>query len=189
MNHKIWKLLFSVFAAGLIYSCTPSDEVTPSFVYDLSSFSFNQNKYNLDKGFIINYGKDNPVNGNNINLNLISGGISIYDKSGIIDSARGFGHLLFFEMYSYSNTELLTGRYNFDHNYNRKPFTFDSGRGFLNMDLPDQSSQAFQISQGTMDVINTGQGNYEIKFDCKNYQGEQVKGAYKGKLKYYNYSY
>ena len=94
----------------------------------------------------------------------------------------------FFEMYSYDYKELKTGTYNFDSTYKRRPMTFDSGKGFLHMDLPRQSGQSFQISAGFIDVVNLGQGNYEISFDCKNTAGENVKGNYKGSLKYFNYA-
>lgn len=181
-------LCINLLVFVVLFACK-EPVVEESFVYPSSSFMFLQKHYNLKKGFIINYGKLKYDGGFNVNLNLISSGIEIYDKSGIIDGTSGYGHLLFFEMFSEKAFELSSGTYKFDSSYTSKPFTFDSGKGFLDMELPNKTTQTFQISGGTIEILNKKNGEYEITYDCKVISGEQVKGNYIGTLKYYDYSY
>lgn len=184
---KARNLFFFLICITAIIACK-EDYIEGDWIYEKSFFEFKEKQYDLSKGFIINYGKEEPFHGNTITLNLISSGIEIFDKSSKIDSARGFGHLLFFEVYAYHNKEIPTGKYTFDSDYNRRPYTFDSGRGFLNMVLPAQRSQTFQVASGELNVINAGQGRYEIDFNCKDYEGTLIKGSFKGNIKFYDYT-
>jgi hypothetical protein len=185
---KISFIFGIVFLVWSMMACLPSAEEEQSYIYPSSSFKYKQNQYNLKKGFIINYGKRNRSGGYNINLNLISADLEIIEEKGVIVSSKGFGHLLFFEMFSDNAKELESGIYPFDSLYTGQPGTFDSGKGFLDMDIPQKTSQTFQISSGALSVINKKNGEYEITIDCKTTRGDEVRGFYTGSLRYFDYS-
>ena len=98
-----------VFLGWSMMACLPNQEEQQSYIYPSSSFKYKQNQFNLKKGFMINYGKRNRTEqGYNINLNLISADLEIMEENGVIVSSKGFGHLLFFEMFSENSKELVS---------------------------------------------------------------------------------
>lgn len=152
------------------------DETTKNFL------KVDGTDYDLSKGFLINYGIYGSSN--NIDLVLISSGITVHEVMGLPDSVSGTGNAIYFELYSTSGDKLQLGDY--IYNDSGDAGTFDWADYLLNWNatqLPD--ADFTNITSGTVKVINNGT-EYELSFSGKDSNNKTISGYYKGSLKWYD---
>lgn len=141
-------------------------------------FVYDGNTYELDKGFIESYGQinENPAT-YNLDLVLVSPDINFSDEE-----PSGIGHVLYFEMFSSSMTDLVPGTYSYDVLATYNANTFDFGLTFIDFNLETGSGgQQMEIEGGTVKIEKSGQ-TYEIAIDCTLDNGKKVTGYYKNSL-------
>ncbi|HJX71136.1 MAG TPA: hypothetical protein VJ346_04270 [Bacteroidales bacterium] len=141
--------------------------------------------YPVDKGVLENFG-DNDDGVYNLDLSLISDGITLIESQGELTGATGTGNIIYFEMYTNSSTQLDNG--NYEYNYlAEEPGTFDEGWIGINYDFDDEEGDIeLEIEDGTITVTKNGYV-YEITISCTDDAAKSVTGYYKGTLKYYDY--
>jgi hypothetical protein len=141
-------------------------------------------EFAISKGILENYGGDSSVF--NIDLSLISSGITIHETLGMPDSSSGTGHVVYFEMFSSSVDKLAIGDYAFNNTMHAG--TFDGAEYVLNWNIAQQHNPNFiQLASGTVKVIKSG-AEYELTFSGTDQNNKTISGSYKGSLKYYNYA-
>lgn len=182
---KIERKILTITLLSLIIfaGCKKESKVNTSDNY----IKYNNQTYQIDKGVIENWGKGDFDEGYNIDLTLFSDGLTPVEIGGMITSASGNGHVIYFEMFTNSSTQLDNGTYDYDWSY--EAGTFDYGWILINYngDLDDAEIDQ-DIEDGTV-TINKSGDTYEITINCTDEDGKSVTGYYKGTLKYYDYDY
>lgn len=143
--------------------------------------------YAIDKGYLENWGKWSLEGDNNLDLTLVSNGISVVEVGGEIDEYIGEGNAIIFYMYSTSTTRLDDGNYVYDEDATEEAGTFEWANVVINYNIEDEEGDVDQyIVDGTVTVTKTGDV-YEISFNLTDEDGKTVTGYFKGTLKYYDY--
>lgn len=183
---KLFRTVVGVLTfALLVVSCTKNESNSP-IIPLTNAISYNNATYNLDKGFLENYG--NPQNlGYNIDLTLLSSGLIVYESNGLIDSISGTGSGIYFEIYSSNATGLDVRDYTFDAGKSGAAGTFDYANTILNFNILTQQGIDLDLNGGKITVKKSG-AEYELAFECTGVNGKSITGYYKGSLKYYNNS-
>jgi hypothetical protein len=130
-------------------------------------------RYELGEGFVLSYGEAPFHQGTNLDLNVVTSGISVsFDASGFPDTATGSGYIFYLEMYSPDSTFISPGTYTIDTAGSGNLFTISSGAtftygvaneleyGFINGSVEVTRLNGVSTFVGTF----TEQGGKEVKF-------------------------
>lgn len=140
-----------------IFSCsTPRCSLKYQFsLYGVSSssgspnyFSYDGKTYNLDKGFIENFGVNSENGSYDFDVYLVSDSIhySIPDEDFI-----GIGDMIYLDLNTSSENGLVAGTYKFSNN--RDTFTLVDGLVGIKMDInTEEGEELVEIATGEVDV-------------------------------------
>jgi hypothetical protein len=148
-------------------------------------FTYDGATYELSQGFLENYGQWGMDEGFNLDVTLVSKGLTAVEAGGELTSLSGTGDVVFFELYSTTGGELVADDYVYDID-SFEPGTFEFGGLMIGFTGPDQFGQGVYFTAGTVKIKKSG-SQYEISFDCTTTPGKNATGYFKGNLKYYNY--
>jgi hypothetical protein len=144
----------------------------------------NGTEYEISKGFLMSYIDYGFVC--NIEMNLLSSGITIHEKLGEPDSASGIGNIIYFDIYSSSSDKLAKGSYTL--NNSRQPGSFEYSEYVLNCDIGQNPYPDYtELKSGFLNVLRNGE-EYELTFTGMDQNNNSISGYYKGSLKFYAYS-
>ena len=169
-------LLIGLVALG----CKKDGEPDPN-----NSFLYDGKEFELSKGLMIDYGQVGPDLGYNLDLFLISPGITIHEVAGKLDETTGKGHFMYFEIFSSVKDILAEGDYVFDTTGTFKGNTFDYSAAVFNVDYDAKISNPIEITSGKISVKKAG-SDFVLLFDFEMVGGKKLTGYYKGPIKYYN---
>jgi hypothetical protein len=178
---------FFIFAVSvltisiLIGSCSKSSDDTP--IEPKNSITYNNKVYYLNNGLLEYYGIIQGT-GHNIDLTLISSGLTPVITNGQVDSITGTGSGINFELFSSNATALNVGDYTFDSGSSGSPGTFDYGNAIFNFNTVTGAGTTLDITGGKVTIKSNG-STYELTFDCTAADGKNITGYYKGSLGYY----
>lgn len=183
---KIEKILTTVVLIAIIFTGCKKDKNNEE---SLSNYvTYNGTKYAVDKGILENFGQFEEGGAYNLDLYLVSNGITFLESNNEITGVSGQGHGIYFEMYTSGPTQLDNGTYNYDY-WSETASTFDYGWVNINYDASTNIAEIDQdIEGGTVVVTKTGDV-YEITINCTDEDGKSVTGYFKGTLKLYQSSY
>ena len=135
--------------------------------------------YELDSGNLTDFGNDSTNNANNIDLDLMGGGIT----AACNDDWTGQGQDIYFEMWTSQGGFLDSGTYQINEDYSL--FNISYADYALDMNLDDISAEWdwIMIDSGSVDVERSGD-NYTISWDTIDVNGNVVAGSYSGTLSY-----
>ena len=168
----------------LIVSCSKDIVETNDTNNQLkNSITYNNKVYYLNNGYLEYYGNIQGT-GYNIDLILISSGLTPVITNGQVDSITGTGSGINFELFSSNTTALEVGDYTFDAGSSGSPGTFDYGNAIYNFNTETGAGTSLDITGGKVTVKSNG-STYELTFDCTAADGKSVTGYYKGSLNYY----
>lgn len=162
-------------AAILIISGCSKPEKPDSFVYTV-------NEYPLDQGFIHNYGMPEGATGYNFDVTIHSLGVN-YNRDR--HEFLGTGHVIFFQMFSSSATELSGGTYRFSTDEAGAPFTFNVANFGMNIDFTNETGTIVSAISGTVKVSGSGD-HRTFDFDCMTATGEKITGHFSGWIPAYD---
>jgi len=146
-------------------------------------FRYTVNEYPLQQGFIHNYGVQEGVTGYNFDLTIHSPGIS-YNRDR--HEFQGTGHLVFFQMFSSSATELASGLYQFSAGETAgTPSTFNVANFGMGVSFSEGTGTLVTAVSGVVKVSGTGEYR-TIDFNCMTTTGEKVTGHYNGFIPAYD---
>lgn len=131
-------------------------------------------KYTLGSGFM-EYYPDYGVNSENLDLFLLSDGVTIhFDSDNYPDSISGNGYLLYFEMFSADSTYLSNGTYVMDSTLTVNTFSSSSLAQVVNGEVnsfDDLNSGTVEVSRDDNVYTITGSGkdanNRDFSFKFK----------------------
>ena len=165
-------LILSVF---LLSSCE-KDNVSRTSSGSSNYFSYDGQKYNLDKGFIENYG-DNENGSYDFDVFLVSDSI---DYSFPDQDYKGVGEIVYLDLNTSSENGLVSGKYNFSSD--RDTFTLVDGLIGIKMDInTEEGEELVEIVAGEVDVSVSG-SNTVIDFDLTTSTNKKVTGKFNKKL-------
>lgn len=179
MRHFTPSVALLFLSAFLLSGCKDTD-VTPR-----NELSYNGTEYELNSGFLVDYGQFSVVEGYVYVLLLYSSGIKIHEKNGLVDSTSGAGHAIYCEIASDMPDALSSGKYVFDPYSSLRARTFTNSYALLNADFVKLGNKPYWITGGKVTVEKEGE-NYIIKYDCTEREGERITVYYKGPLKAYD---
>lgn len=190
MKQSLKILLGFLLVGSMLVSCEKKDDNDNGSESKTNYFMVGSDEYTLSAGVLENYGEatdtDWEYDGYNIDLTLVSNGISVsLDSDGFIEAA-GTGHLLYFEMFTTGAEQLDNGEFVYDENSLAiKTFDYADYALNYNVDSEDESEEEkwVEIVSGKVTVNKTG-ANYSIDIDCKDDSGKVIKGNYTGTLLY-----
>lgn len=146
-------------------------------------FRYTINDYPLQQGFIHNYGMPEGAAGYHFDVTIHSIGVS-YNRDR--HEFQGMGHLVFFQMFSSSATELASGTYQFSSGETAgAPLTFNLANFGMNVDFSEDTGILVNAVSGVVKVSGTGEYR-TFDFDCMTTTGEKVTGHYSGYMPAYN---
>ena len=146
-------------------------------------FRYTVNDYPLQQGFIHNYGIPKGATGFNFDVTLYSPGISYNHNN---HEFQGSGHVIFFQMYSSSATELASGTYQFStENSSGAPSTFNEANFGINVNFSEETGTIVSAVSGSVMVEGTGEYR-TFNFNCTTATGEKVTGHYNGYIPVYD---
>jgi hypothetical protein len=165
-----------LLGAALIFSGCSKPEKPDSFVYTV-------NEYPLDQGFIHNYGMPEGATGYNFDVTIHSQGVS-YNRDR--HEFLGTGHLVFFQMFSSSATELSGGTYQFSTGDEAgAPFTFNVANFGMGVDFTNETGTIVSAVSGTVRVSGSGD-HRTFDFECMTGTGEKITGHFNGWIPAYD---
>lgn len=140
--------------------------------------------YELSSGVLQNYGSGGSYEGVNLDLMLFSRNLSISTDGE--ETLTGSGEIIYFELFTSNSTSLDNGDYTF-HNTPPYPIgTFSYGIYAIGWDSDENVEEGIvEITSGTVSVNKKGD-EYEITLACKDAEGKDVTGYFKGRLQYYD---
>ena len=177
------KILTIILLSLIIFAGCKKDSKESTFN---NYIKYDGKTYDLDKGLIENWGQWDEDEAYNLDLYLISSGITLIESGDDWDIASGKGHGIYFEMYASSSTQLDNGTYDYDA-WGWEAGTFDYGWVSINYDVALDDAEIDQDIEGGTVTINKSGDTYEITINCTDEDGKSVTGYYKGTLKYYDY--
>ena len=168
-------IILSVF---LLSSCEKDDVRTSSGSGSSNYFLYDGQRYNIDKGFIENYG-DNENGSYDFDVFLISDSI---DYSIPDEDFTGVGDIIYLDLNTSSEDGLVDGTYKFSTD--RDTFTLVDGLVGIKMDInTEEGEELVQIVAGEVDVSVSG-SNTVIDFDLTTSTNKKVTGKFNKKLTY-----
>lgn len=172
-NHfLIIGLILSVF----IFNSCDKDTVSRTSSGSSNFFLYDGKTYNLDKGFIENYG-DNENASYDFDVFLVSDNIdySIPDEDYI-----GVGEIVYLDLNTSSDNGLVNGKYNFSSD--RDTFTLVDGLIGIKMDIStEEGEELLEIVAGEVDV-SVSESNTVLDFDLTTSTNKRVTGKFNKKL-------
>jgi hypothetical protein len=124
----------------------------------------------------------------NFDIDFVSPEIVLSSGSdGVTPTYTGTGSKIYFETYTGSATELLSGSYTFLDDGNYSDGTFDYSHYAFDYNSSDGGTRVY-IENGTLTVKALGGYKYDIKYSGLDENGVAVKMHYKGTLTYYDRS-
>jgi hypothetical protein len=182
---KLFVTVIGVLTISLmIVNCKKSDIVSNNTLKN--SITYNNTQYDLNSGFLEYYGNIGGT-GLNIDLTLISSGLIPVLTNGLIDSLKGTGNGINFEIFTTTATALDVRDYSFDAGMSGTAGTFDYANTILNFNTLTKQGIDLDINGGTVTIKSNGT-QYELTFSCTGVNGKSVTGYYKGSLTYYDRS-
>lgn len=172
-----------IFAISLIITACTKDGDTPEMK---NAITYNSTEYDMSKGLLEYYGIIQGT-GNNIDLVLLSSGLTPVVTNGVVDSIIGTGSGINFEIFTTGATSLDVGDYTFDGTMSGSPGTFDYGNAIFNFNTVTQEGTILDITGGKITIISNDPV-YELSFKCTGEDGKSITGYYKGSLQYYDMS-
>lgn len=176
MKIRVKHLLSLLLLIGLAISCGKNneEETTP-----VNHFKVNDTYYALSTGYQEDWGTGSYYDGYNIDLVLISDGISVdFDTY----NATGKGHVLYFELFTAGENGIEAGEYVYADTEPYDTGTFDDGAYMINLDLSTEDAEKTgYFKSGTITVTKSG-SVYEISIDGTDSSGNKITGYYKGSL-------
>ncbi|WP_439484503.1 hypothetical protein [Cyclobacterium plantarum] len=143
-------------------------------------------EYDLSSGVLVNNGQDGGNEGINLDLTFFSKNILISDDDNGGYSISGSGEIIQFDIFTSNDTFLDKGIYSFQNTSPYSIGTFAYGLYTVGWEKGDLSvDNTFRIVSGKISVDRNGE-EYEITIDCKDENGNDVTGYYKGELQYFN---
>lgn len=140
-------------------------------------FRYTVNDYPLEQGFIHNFGMQEGASGYNFDVTIHSQGIS-YNRDR--HEFQGTGHVVFFQMFSSSATELAKGTYQFNNGETSgAPSTFNVANFGMQVNFSEETGTIVSAVSGTVKVSGTGEYR-TFDFDCVTATGEKVSGHFNG---------
>lgn len=143
-------------------------------------FRYTVNDYPLFQGFIHNYGMPEGATGFNFDVTLFSEGVS-YNRD--LHEFRGKGHVLFFQFYSSSATELANGMYQL--NSGKTPSTLDVANFGMHMDFENETGTIVTGVSGSVKVSGSATSR-EFDFEFITGTGEMITGHFNRTLPVYD---
>ena len=158
-----------LLAAIVFTGCTKEEEPY--------HFRYTVNDYPLEQGFIHNFGMQEGASGYNFDVTIHSQGIS-YNRDR--HEFQGTGHVVFFQMFSSSATELAKGTYQFNNGETSgAPSTFNVANFGMQVNFSEETGTIVSAVSGTVKVSGTGEYR-TFDFDCVTATGEKVSGHFNG---------
>jgi hypothetical protein len=151
-----------------------------------NAINYEGKEYALSTGYLEYYGKVSSKESYNMDLTIISSGLTIRETNGEIDSVYGVGNVLYFEIFTSDSSFLDSRTFTFDPQETYEAGTFDNGIVGLNLDVITFEGVYFPVVSGTVKVNKSGD-EYEVTVNCKNGTGKTITAYFKGPLKYYDY--
>lgn len=146
-------------------------------------FRYTVNEYPLQQGFIHNYGIQEGATGYNFDVTIHSSGIS-YNRDR--HEFQGTGHIVFFQMFSSSATELASGTYQFSVGETAgTPLTFNVANFGMEVSFAEDTGTLVTAVSGVIKVSGTGEYR-TIDFECMTTTGEKVTGHFNGFIPAYD---
>ena len=138
---KRFSLIFiGLFAIGLIIvNCTKEGE-GPAPVMK-NSITYNDTEYDISGGLLEYYGNIQGT-GNNIDLILLSPGLTPVVTDGIVDSITGTGTGINFEIFTTGTTSLDVGDYTYDAAESGSAGTFDYGNAIFDFNTNTEEGKS-----------------------------------------------
>lgn len=173
-NFRILTLAFIAITTLATTSCSDDDDAAPAVVP--SQFTYDGVTYQLDKGFIDEFG-DNGNGTFDFDIFLFTEGLTIDPATADVS---GTGQAVYLDLNSDSMTGLSDGTYLFA--MDREAFTIVPNTGVLiNLDTAAQTGTLVPAVGG--DVILSKEGNiYELEYTLVDASGLEVVGSYRGEL-------
>ncbi len=175
--------LIYLFAVGLVVANCTKEGPAPEMK---NSITHNNTEYDISGGLLEYYGIIKGT-GNNIDLILLSSGLTPVVTSGMVDSIVGTGSGINFEIFTTGTTSLDVGDYTYDATESGSPGTFDFGNAIFNFNTVTQEGDMQDMVGGKITIISNSP-QYELSFQCTGADGKSVTGYYKGILQYYDMS-
>jgi len=173
--NRIAIISFVLLGAAFIFSGCSKPEKPDSFVYTV-------NEYPLDQGFIHNYGMPEGATGYNFDVTIYSQGVTyIRDRHEFL----GTGHLVYFQMFSSSATELSAGTYQFSTADAGSPLTFNVANFGMSVDFTNETGTIVSAVSGTVRVSGSGD-HRTFDFECMTATGEKITGHFSGWIPAYD---
>lgn len=173
--NRIAIISFVLLGAPFIFSGCSKPEKPDSFVYTV-------NEYPLDQGFIHNYGMPEGATGYNFDVTIYSQGVTyIRDRHEFL----GTGHLVYFQMFSSSATELSAGTYQFSTADAGSPLTFNVANFGMSVDFTNETGTIVSAVSGTVRVSGSGD-HRTFDFECMTATGEKITGHFSGWIPAYD---
>ncbi|MBN1598193.1 MAG: hypothetical protein JW894_07855 [Bacteroidales bacterium] len=182
MKYLIKTLVVVLAFSMVMISCKKDDDKEDSKSNELV---VNGTSYELSQGTLENYGIWTSSGATNIDLILLSPGITIHEEGGEFSYVTGTGHYVYFEMFTSGPTGLDVGTYTYNASSTASG-TFDYSFYGLNINFDTGSGSPVSITGGTVTISANG-STYEITLALTDAMGQAVTGYYKGSLRYYNY--
>jgi hypothetical protein len=178
-------IIATVLISLLIASCEKEKETEE--IKKTNHLKIGETEYTLSSGALENYGQDEAgiYDVYNTDLTLFSDGITITNEDGEL-VVSGSGQIIYFEMFSSTETSLDIGTYNL----NIQPFslkTFDYADYMIGWNQTVDDDDWTEIASGEV-TVNKNSNEYEITINCTDENGQKLTGFFKGTLSYYNYT-
>ncbi len=183
---KVFTITF--FSSILIVACHKDDKKTTK-----NHFKVADKIISLSAGSIENWGMDTDTTDNweyegyNMDLAFFSTGLTLKTNQYGYLYLTGTGQILYFEILTTNGQGLDVGEYVYDPVADPSATgTFDYSDYTLLWKDNNNQDEWTDIVSGKITVNKNGD-NYELTITCKDYDGLDVTGYFKGPLQYYNY--
>ena len=175
---KIYHLLF--LATLLFTGCVIIEETESSIDGVVNKLQINGVQNEITFGEMVAYDKL-PANTNfSFKLLLHTGTTSaVYQPEW---SYTGIGSYFSFTLWSEDST-IASGSYIID-GFVQKSFSITRASAELNVDWSTGESDFGSYLDGNVQIVNMGDGTYEININCTDYEGNLVTAYYKGEFYY-----
>jgi hypothetical protein len=182
MKNLTLRLFISLLALSVAFvSCEKDDEDE----LDKNEGVYDGENFELGSGILEYYGlwNEDPAT-YNFDITLFSNDIT-FDSENYQFSGKGT--ILYFEMFSSSESELLDGTYTFDPNESGDANTFDMGEIYTDFDMATETGTIKSFKSGTVEIEKSG-STYKIKIDGKDNTDKTITASYEGTLAYEDWS-
>ena len=175
------KLLLLIFTFSLV-ACSGGDDNNGSNSSSQSDeFSVGGTDYQLEDGYLLDFGQWGASDAVNIDLELLSFEFDFDCFNEVDESSIQDGQSIYFEMWTSQQGYLDSGTYEIVQNNNDySPFNISYSDYALNQN--DETSY-INIDSGTVIVERSG-NNYTVSWDTIDSNGNVVAGSYNGILQY-----